>query len=109
MCFINGPTISGCRGATRYRCLHDRKGAIRPGLDADLVVFDPKAQGVVHAQALHGGLDHTIWENTALSGLVTATWLRGNLVHEDGRFTGERGQGRFQPCKPVRFESPALD
>lgn len=88
--------------------LDDRKGAIRPGLDADLVVFDPKAQGVVHAQALHGGLDHTIWENTALSGLVTATWLRGEPVYQDGRFTGARGGGRFQPCLPVRLESAAL-
>ena len=89
--------------------LDDRKGAIRPGLDADIAVFDPRAQGVVHAQALHGGLDHTIWENTALSGRITATWLRGALVHADGRFVGEKGGGRFQPCMPVRFTSPALD
>ncbi len=88
--------------------LDDRKGAIRPGLDADIAVFDPKAQGVVRAQALHGGLDHTIWENTALSGRITTTWLRGSLVYVGGRFTGQRGEGRFQPCMPVHFDSPAL-
>ncbi len=88
--------------------LGDRKGAIRPGMDADIAVFDPKAQGVVRAQALHGNLDHTIWENTALSGRITSTWLRGGLVYVGGRFVGEKGGGRFQRCNPVRFTSSAL-
>ena len=88
--------------------LDDRKGALRPGLDADVVLFDPKATGVVRARELHGNLDHTIWENTALSGRVTATWLRGRPVFQDGAFTGEQGGGRFLPCKPVAFDGPAL-
>ena len=74
--------------------LADRKGAIRAGLDADLVVFDPKLDGVVRAREMHGNLDHTIWENTALSGRVTATYLRGEPVFENGTFTGTRGGGR---------------
>ena len=88
--------------------LADRKGAIRPGLDADIALFDPKAQGVVRAQALHGNLDHTIWENTALSGRVTATWLRGSLIYVGNRFVGRKGEGQFQRCKSVRLDSPAL-
>ncbi len=88
--------------------LDDRKGALCPGLDADIVVFDPKQDGVVHAKEMHGNLDHTIWENTALHGRVIATYLRGKPVFADGSFTGQQGMGHFLPCKPVRLESPAL-
>ncbi|HNW86364.1 MAG TPA: dihydropyrimidinase [Candidatus Limiplasma sp.] len=88
--------------------LGDRKGALRPGLDADLVVFDPKRDGIVRATELHGHLDHTIWENTALHGRITATWLRGSLVYIGNRFVGQKGGGRFQKCLPVAFDSSAL-
>ena len=88
--------------------LQDRKGALRPGLDADIVVFDPAIDGIVRAAELHGNLDHTIWENTALHGRVVQTWLRGNRIFADGAFTGTQGGGQFQKCLPVRFTSPAL-
>jgi len=88
--------------------LDDRKGSLRPGLDADIVVFDPAVDGAVHAEQLHGNLDHTIWEDTALHGLVVQTWLRGTQVYTDGQFTGQAGGGRFQRCNPVRLPSPWL-
>jgi dihydropyrimidinase len=88
--------------------LADRKGALRPGLDADVAVFDPKVDGVVRASELHGNLDHTIWENTALHGRIAATYLRGEPVYEQGAFTGARGGGRFLKCNPVTFTSPLM-
>ncbi|HPR78009.1 MAG TPA: amidohydrolase family protein, partial [Candidatus Limiplasma sp.] len=88
--------------------LADRKGALRPGLDADIAVFDPRMDGVVRVRDLHGALDHTIWENTALHGRVTATYLRGDLVYDHGDFLGEKGAGRYQKCNPVAPESPSF-
>ncbi|MDD3214950.1 MAG: dihydropyrimidinase [Eubacteriales bacterium] len=89
--------------------LSDRKGALLPGLDADVAVFDPKQDGVVRAREMHGNLDHTIWENTALHGRVTATYLRGKPVFADGQYLGEQGDGRFLKCNSVGFNSAALD
>ena len=71
-------------------------------------MFDPKRDGIVRATELHGNMDHTIWENTALHGRVTATWLRGSLVFVGGKFVGKKGEGRFLKCKPVAFDSSAL-
>ena len=88
--------------------LSDRKGALQPGLDADIVVYDPRADGVIRAQGLHGNLDHTIWENTALHGRPVSTWLRGSLVYVGNAFVGGKGEGRFQPCNPVHLDSAAL-
>ena len=88
--------------------LADRKGALRPGLDADIVLFDPETDGIVRAGELHGNLDHTIWENTALHGRVTATYLRGQPVFGGGAFTGAMGAGRFQRCKSITLDTPAL-
>lgn len=88
--------------------LAEHKGSITPGLDADLVLYDPKAQGIVKAAAMHGNLDHTIWENTALSGRITGTWLRGRQVFDGEAFVGKKGDGRFLHCKPVTFTSSAL-
>ena len=88
--------------------LADRKGALQPGLDADIVVFDPTQNGIVHAKTMHGNLDHTIWENTALHGRVIGTWLRGKAVFAQEQYVGAQGDGRFLRCKPVTFDSPAL-
>ena len=89
--------------------LADRKGALRPGLDADIVLFNPTVDGVVRARELHGNLDHTIWEDTALHGRVVATWLRGSPVYSEGQFTGRQGGGKFLRCQSVCFHSPIPD
>ena len=42
-----------CAAPARLAGLADRKGAIAPGHDADLVVWDPEASFTVDATALH--------------------------------------------------------
>ncbi|TDC62860.1 allantoinase AllB [Streptomyces hainanensis] len=70
----------------------DRKGAIAPGRDADLVVLDPEATFTVDPAALHHRNPVTAYAGRTLHGVVRATWLRGRLVAEDGRVAEPTGR-----------------
>jgi dihydropyrimidinase len=72
-----------------------RKGAIEPGRDADLVLFDPGASRTLHAADLHHTSDYTPYEGFRLSGAVRSVFVRGRSVIRDGAFVGTRGFGRF--------------
>jgi dihydropyrimidinase len=71
------------------------KGAIEPGRDADLVLFDPSSTRSLRATDLHHTSDYTPYEGLALTGAVRSVLVRGETVVEDGTFVGRRGYGRF--------------
>ncbi|MDR3295188.1 MAG: dihydropyrimidinase [Clostridiales Family XIII bacterium] len=88
--------------------LSARKGALQPGLDADIVIYDPKKAFTIQNSLMHGDNDHTIWEGVKLKGYPVATYSRGSLVYEDGAFLGKKGAGRFVKCKPVQITAPDI-
>ena len=77
-----------------------KKGAILPGKDADIVLYDPHHPFTVSVSNMHSDCDYTIWEGLELSGYIHSTYARGRLVYRDGDFLGEAGYGRFVPCAP---------
>lgn len=85
------------------------KGAIEIGLDADIVIYDPKKNfEVKNAENMHGDLDHTIWEGAKMKGYPVATYCRGALVFKDGEYVGERGYGQMVKCKKIEHKTPKL-
>jgi allantoinase len=66
-----------------------RKGQIAAGYDADFVVFDPEAEFVVTQDRLHHRHAVSPYLGEKLRGLVKRTYLRGELVFQDGEFPGE--------------------
>ncbi len=83
--------------------LYPRKGAIRVGSDADLVLFDPDRKWTVTPETLHHRNKHTPYRGMTFTGSVTLTLSRGAVVFEDGRVIGEQGRGR-----PVRQMTPVV-
>ncbi|XP_041977126.1 allantoinase-like [Aricia agestis] len=64
--------------------LQHRKGAIKPGLDADLVFFDPEDTFTVTADIIRHKNKLTPYIGRALKGVVKKTYLRGQLIYQDG-------------------------
>jgi dihydropyrimidinase len=78
-----------------------RKGAIKVGRDADLVLFDPGERRTLTARELHHTSDYTPYEGLAVSGAVVSVLVRGEYVVREGRFVGRRGYGQFQERQPA--------
>ena len=68
--------------------LDHRKGAIKIGNDADLVVFDPDATATVDATRLEHRHPITPYHGEKLRGAVLATFLRGEKIFDRGAFAG---------------------
>lgn len=88
--------------------LNHKKGGIRVGLDADLVIYDPQREVTISNKGLHSATDHTIWEGVKLKGYPQATYSRGRLVYKEGAFLGSRGGGQLIKCNKLKFRGPEL-
>ena len=75
--------------------LYPRKGTIRPGSDADLVVWDPDMKKKVLAAGQWQRCDHTVYEGLQLHGLPRLVLSRGTAVFEDGDVRAESGRGKY--------------
>jgi len=69
--------------------LDHRKGSIRPGNDADLVIFDAEASQRVDAAGLQHRHPITPYHGEKLEGIVEMTFVRGEKVYDRGIFARE--------------------
>jgi dihydropyrimidinase len=83
--------------------LFPRKGAIQPGADADLVVFDPDYRGTISAKTQSMNVDYSAFEGWKLEGRASVVTVRGQVAARDGKFTGTLGRGQFLQRKPSHF------
>ena len=83
--------------------LHPRKGAIQPGADADLVVFDPDYRGIISARTQSMNVDYSAFEGWKLEGRPSVVTVRGQIAARDGKFTGTLGRGQFLKRAPSHF------
>jgi len=65
--------------------LRGRKGSIERGMDADLVLVDPKAGWTVKGSDLLSKGKLTPFEGRAFKGRIVRTICRGTTVYEDGK------------------------
>ena len=70
--------------AAKLYGVYPRKGIIVPGADADLVVIDPNATGVLTAEGQPSKADYCPYEGWKTSGKIEQVWLRGHLAVDNG-------------------------
>lgn len=77
-----------CSAPAKLVGLVGRKGLIKIGCDADLVVWNPMKQFKVDGSALHHRHKLTPYQDQVLQGLVEKTFLRGEKIYDGGEFIG---------------------
>jgi dihydropyrimidinase len=81
--------------AARIFGLYPRKGALLPGSDADILIWDPEKKvnyGVAHA---HHRTDYNLYEGWELVGYPEKVFLRGNMIVDGKHWLGKAGMGQF--------------
>ncbi|MGE0539981.1 MAG: dihydropyrimidinase [Dehalococcoidia bacterium] len=81
----------------RLAGLAPRKGAIVPGADADIVIFDPERTRTIRASESHSACDYDVFEGRSVTGWPETTIARGDVIFDHGRVTGAPGRGQFVP------------
>ena len=80
--------------------LYPKKGALLPGSDADIVIWDPARElvyGVAHA---HHRTDYNLYEGWQLKGFPEKVFLRGELIVDGDAWNGRAGMGEYIMRKP---------
>ena len=91
-CTVEDLTKWLCREPARQVGLHNLKGAIKDGYDADIVIWDPAAEVTVDAAMLHHRHKLSPYDGEVLRGVVEKTFVRGRMVYDGGEFLGPYGE-----------------
>ena len=83
-----------CRNPARHFLLHDRKGSLDVGMDADIVILKSERYAFDPSQSL-AAVQWSSFEGMEFSVRVAATYCRGTLVASEGKIVNSPGYGQF--------------
>ena len=75
--------------------MYPNKGTIAAGSDADIVLWDPKAEHTISAATHHMRVDYSMFEGFKVRGNARKVYSRGELVVDGGKFVGKVGRGKY--------------
>lgn len=84
-----------CTNPAKIFGLYPQKGALLPGADADIAIWDPNKElryGVAVAQHR---TDYNLYEGWQLKGFPVMVFLRGQMIVEGDNWHGKPGMGRY--------------
>jgi len=88
-----------CTAPARIFGMGAQKGSIAEGLDADILLWDPRADYTISAATQCMATDYNMFEGWTVKGNAAKVFSRGELVVDNttqpGKFLGATGRGRF--------------
>ena len=79
--------------------LYPKKGVLKEGSDADVVIFDPDESWVLSPESIHSAAGYTCYDGWTVTGKVHMTILRGRIIMGDGIYLGIPREGMFIGAK----------
>ena len=75
--------------------MYPKKGTLAAGGDADIVVWDPKAEHLISAKTHNMRVDYSMFEGFRVRGNARQVFSRGELIVEVGKYLGKAGRGAY--------------
>ncbi|HET6632907.1 MAG TPA: dihydropyrimidinase [Rhodanobacteraceae bacterium] len=86
--------------AARIFNIHPRKGTLKVGADADMVVWDPTRKKTISVETQHQKVDFNVFEGKQVEGAPLYTISGGLVKYADGKLHVEPGMGRYVDRPP---------
>ena len=80
----------------------DKKGALAPGFDADVVVFDPEVKHTISAATHVMNVDYDPFEGWEVTGKPRLVLSRGETVYADGKVVSSPGPRAVRQALDLR-------
>ncbi len=84
-----------CTNPARIFGLYPRKGALIPGADADIAIWNPEKQRRYGVDVAQHRTDYNLYEGWMLKGFPETVFLRGQKIVGNGNWYGKPGMGHF--------------
>lgn len=78
-----------------------KKGAIAPGFDADIAIWNPDETRTVTVADQHDNMDYTPFEGLTMTGWPETVLNHGDVIVDKGTLVASRGRGRFIARAPT--------
>lgn len=82
--------------------LYPRKGVLRTGSDADILLIEPEATATICASKLRSRADYTCFEGWPIRGRLVRSFLRGRPLISEGKLGQSAGYGTYLARQPVK-------
>jgi dihydropyrimidinase len=84
-----------CTNPARIFGLYPQKGALIPGADADIALWDPNKAVTYGANVARHRTDYSLYEGWQLKGFPVKVFLRGKMIVDGENWYGSPGSGRY--------------
>lgn len=84
-----------CTNPAKIFGLYPQKGALLPGADADIAIWDPDKELRYGVGVAHHRTDYNLYEGWQLKGFPVMVFLRGQKIVDGQNWYGKPGIGRY--------------